>query len=397
MEFKNLTQYLNSLVFEKNVPCVDCIVYKNHEMLYRHFVGKSDIEADKDIAGNELYFIFSMTKIVTCTAALQLYEKGKYHLGDPIYKYMPEFKSMKITADAVNTNAASKITTGQIIGSADIHTDGGLATRHITVQDLFTMSAGFDYNIEAPYIKAALAEGKISTLDLMGAMSNAVLGFEPGTRFNYSLCHDLLGALIEIWSGESLGEYANKNIFEPLGLKNTFFGMPNAEQKNKMAARYIFNNGTPERLPLENPYNLSPAYQSGGAGLCSTAEDYALFLDALACGGIGKTGKRILNESTVKLMRTDRLSGQASIDFNNTLGGYGYGLGVRVHKDPAVSGSLSPLGEFGWDGAAGCFGMVDTDSQISLTHFQQIHAWDLSQRNGLRNALYKDLKNESAN
>ncbi len=390
MEFKNLTEYLNSLVFDKNVPCVDCIVYKNHELIYRHFVGKSDIEADKAIMGNELYFIFSMTKIVTCTAALQLYEKGKYSLDDPLSKYMPEFKNMKIAANAVNTDA-SKITTGQIMGSADISIGSGYAKNKITVRHLLTMSAGFDYNIDAPYLKAALANGKTSTRDLMSAMSNAVLGFEPGTRFNYSLCHDILGALIEIWSGEHLGEYARKNIFEPLGLRNTFFGVPSAEQKSKMAARYIFNNEAPERLPLENPYNLSPHYQSGGAGLCSTTEDYALLLDALACGGVGKTGNRILREDTVALMRTDQLSGQASADFNDTLGGYGYGFGVRVHKDHTVSGSLSPIGEFGWDGAAGCFGMVDPENQISLTHFQQIHAWDLSQRNGLRNALYKDI------
>ncbi|MDO4608213.1 MAG: serine hydrolase domain-containing protein [Clostridia bacterium] len=388
MNFSILTDYLNTLVYDKNTPCVDCIVYKNHKMIYRHFAGKSDLEADKDVSGDELYFIFSMTKLVTCTAALQLYEKGKYNLDDPISKYMPEFKKMKITADAPHADDTAKITTGHSIGSADIHIGSGYAKNAITVRHLFTMSAGFDYNIEAPFIKTALAEGKTDTRNLMGAMSNAVLGFEPGTCFNYSLCHDILGALIEIWSGESLGEYIRKNIFEPLCLKNTFFGVPSPEQKVKMAARYIFNDkGNPQRLPLENPYNLSPDYQSGGAGLCSTTEDYALLLDALACGGLCKTGNRILREDTVKLMHTDQLNGK-----EGPFEGYGYGLGVRVHRDPQKSGSLSPIGEFGWDGAAGCFGMVDADLQISLTHFQHIHAWDLNQRNGLRNALYLSLE-----
>ncbi len=387
MKFKNLTEYLDSLVHEKNTPCVDCIVYKNHEMVYRHFAGKSDLEANKVIKGDELYFIFSLTKIVTCMAALLLYEKGKFGLDDPISKYMPEFEKMKITADTPQTDNIAKITTGHNIGGADIHTGSGYAKNKITVRHLFTMSAGFDYSIEAPHIKNALAVGKTGTRDLMSAMADAVLGFEPGTRFNYSLCHDVLGALIEVWSGELLGDYARKNIFEPLGLKNTFFGTPNEEQKLKMAARYVFNDqGKAERLPLENPYNLSPDYQSGGAGLNSTTEDYALILDALACGGVGKTGNRILLEDTVKLMHTDQLNGM-----DGPFEGYGYGLGVRVHKNPNLSGSLSPIGEFGWDGAAGCFAMVDPKTHISLTHFEHIHAWDLAQRNGLRNALYNDL------
>ncbi len=392
MDFSILTDYLNSLVYDKNTPCVDCIVYKNHQMIYRHFAGKSDLEANKDIAGDELYFIFSMTKLVTCTAALQLYEKGKYNLDDPISKYMPEFKHMKISSDSVDLENAKKVTSGALLGDCVSHNESGCAQTEITVKHLFTMTAGFDYNISSPYIQSALADGKSSTRDLVGALSGAVLGFEPGSRFNYSLCHDLLGALIEIWSGTSFGEYTKQNIFDPLGLKNTFFGVPTPEQASKMAARYTFNaDGRPERLPLENPYNLSPDYQSGGAGLCSTTEDYAVFLDALACGGVGKDGGTILSPKTLALMSTNQLSGQACDDFNEVCPGYCYGLGVRVHNDPKKSGSLSPIGEFGWDGAAGGFAMVDSENRISFTFFQHAHAWDLNNRNGLRNALYKSL------
>ncbi len=393
MNFSILTDYLNSLVYQKNTPCVDCIVYQNHKMIYRHFAGKSDLEADKDIVGDELYFIFSMTKIITCVAALQLYEKGKYNLDDPVSKFLPEFAKMKVGTDNLDLEKVNKVASGTVIGDTANHSENGYAKNPITVRHLFTMTAGLDYNIFAPYIKSALAEGKTTTRDLATALSKTVLGFEPGTRFNYSLCHDLLGALIEIWSGISLGEYMKENIFEPLGLKNTFFGVPSAEQKNKMAARYIFDSkGAVKRLLLKCEYNLSPEYQSGGAGLCSTTEDYALFLDALACGGIGKSGNRILSESTVKLMSTNQLHGQSVLDFNEICPGYGYGLGVRVHKNPKVSGSLSPIGEFGWDGAAGGFAMADPHSKISFTFFQHAHAWDLNNRNGLRNALYKSLK-----
>ena len=271
------------------------------------------------------------------------------------------------------------------------------AKNSIIVKDLFTMCAGLDYNLKADGIKNAIKNKKTSTRDLVAAMSETILGFEPGTRYRYSLCHDVLGALIEIWSGKKLSEYMQENIFGPLGMKNTFFGVPNdGNILSKMVARYEFDEKrNVRRLPLECRFNLSPEYQSGGAGLCSCTEDYAIFLDALSCGGIGKNGHRILADETVKLMGTDHLSGMCSEDFDKMRPGYGYGLGVRVHKDKDRSGSLSPIGEFGWDGAAGCFSMVDTENKISLTFFQQVHAydpnWDLITQTELRNALYLSL------
>ncbi len=392
MKFSKLTDYLNYLVEEVKTPGVDCIVYKDHEVIYRYFAGMSDIEANKAVKGDEIYIIFSMTKMLTCTAALQLYEKGKFLMSDPISQYLPEFERMQITADALDTEAALKVASGSSMGEAVKNSNDGYAKNPITVRDLFTMSAGLDYDLQADGIKAALAEGKTSTRDLVGAMSKTILGFEPGTRYRYSLCHDVLGALVEIWSGMSLGEYMTENIFRPLGMKNTFFGVPTDEERlSRMAARYTFADGKPERLPLECVYNLSPDYESGGAGLCSTTEDYALFLDAMACGGMGKSGNRILSSETVKLMQTDHLTGERSADFDAMREGYGYGLGVRTHINKAKSGSLSPIGEFGWDGAAGGFSMVDTENKISMTYFQEIHAWDLRLQMGLRNALYSSL------
>ncbi len=395
MDFTNLTNYLKYLVNEVNTPGVDCIVYKDHEQVYRYFTGKSDIEADKAMTGDELYLIFSMTKMLTCTAALQLYEKGKYIMSDPISKYLPEFAKMKITSDSLDMETAAKVASGKSMGATSKTTESGYANNPITVIDLFTMSAGLDYNLGADGIKEALSAGRTSTRELVRAMSKTILGFEPGTRYNYSLCHDVLGALIEIWSGMKLGEYMEENIFKPLGMKNTFFGVPkDKERLSKMSALYTFNgDGKPERLPLVCAYNLSEDYESGGAGLCSCTEDYALFLDALACGGVGKSGNRILSRATVELMATDHLSGQRSEDLCNMIGkGYGYGLGVRVHINKAETGSLSPIGEFGWDGAAGSFSMVDPVNKLSITYFQHVHEWDRRLQSGLRNALYSGIE-----
>ena len=374
MELPNLKNYMDRLVAQYNVPGVDCIVYRNHEMIFRYYTGLRDLENKKPMTGKELFIIFSMTKMLTCACALQLLEKGKYVLSDPVSKYLPEFEKMKVYSQA----ASSEIRDAQ---------------NPITVKDLFTMGAGLDYDLHAPGIEKALRQGKTTTRELVAAMSETVLGFEPGTRFRYSLCHDVLGALIEVWSGKSFGAYMKETILDPLGMKNTFFGVPKDESLlERMAARYAYTpDRTIERLPLECMYNLSPQYESGGAGLISTTEDYALFLDAMANGGTARNGYQILAPATVVLMGTNHLTGQQLEDFGKMRPGYGYGLGVRTHLDKTRSGSLSPLGEFGWDGAAGGFAVVDPKNKVSLTYYQEVHRWDVRIQTEMRNAMYADL------
>ncbi len=389
MEFENLKNYMDELVSDPLRPSADVLVYRNHELLFRYFTGVKDIENGGEIKGDEYYFIYSMTKMITCCCALQLLEQGKYNLDDPISRFLPEFTKMKITTDALNTENAAKIASGQSVGESVAANGDGYAKTSITVRHLFTMTAGLDYNLFDDVIKGAIANGKTTTQELVRAMADKTLGFEPGTRFRYSLCHDVLAALVEIWSGQKFSDYLRKNIFEPLGMKNTFFGY--ADDMSKMPTLYSKYEGREFRKEVfKCVYNLSDNYESGGAGLTSTTEDYALFLDAVACGGIGKTGNRILKEETVKLWGTNQLSGEAAVDFDQMRRGYGYGLGVRVHIDPTRSGTISPIGEFGWDGAAGAFSMVDPINKISITYFQNVMGYAPNQC-ALRNALYKDL------
>lgn len=390
VNFLNLKNYIDEIITRYNVPGADCIVYKEHEQVFRYFTGMSDVENNKAMNGTELYLIYSMTKMLTCVCALQLFEKGKYTMSDPLSKYLPEFEKMNISYDEFDTKSSSKITTGDVDKEDTKTQEDGYAENQITILDLFTMGAGLDYDLDDDAIKNALATGKTTTRELVGAMANKVLGFEPGTRFRYSLCHDVLGALVEVWSGEKFGEYMKNHIFNPLGMKNTFFQVPEDEKLfNKIAARYTYNElGNLIRTPIECRHNLTKNYESGGAGLVSCTEDYALFLDALSCGGMGKTGKRILSPLTVELMGINHLKGKQLDDFYDLRPGYGYGLGVRTHIDKTKSGSLSPIGEFGWDGAAGAFSMVDTKNKISLTYFQHVSRWDPKMHIELRNALY---------
>lgn len=370
MNFEKLERALDRLIGEWNTPGVDCIVCCENKQIFRYCNGKRDNERNIDIDGTELYPIFSMTKMITCVAALQLFEKGCYSMNDPLSKYIKEFEKMKLTG-------------------------GGYAKNPITIKHLFTMSAGLNYNLYADGIKRARSEGRISTREIVKALSETELSFEPGTFFEYSLCHDVLGAVIEIWSGMSLGEYMKKNIFEPLGMKDTFFRLPkDTERLSRIPQMYTYQeDGSLKISPLECPYNLSDEYESGGAGLVSSAEDYALFLDAVANGGRGRSGNQILNPSSIELMRTNHLNEKQLSYFSGELRkGYGYGLGVRTHLFPEKSGSKSPVGEFGWDGAAGAFALVDPERKLSLTYFQQALLWDIEIQGVLKNALYESLE-----
>lgn len=393
MQFVNLKKCIDKIVSDYNTPSGDVAVYQNHKLLFRYFTGMSDIENNKQISGNELYIIFSMTKMLTCACALQLLEQGKYTLDDKLSKYLPEYEKMKITTSELNAQDAVKIASGNSVGSKAVSLGNGFAKTPITIRHLFTMTAGLDYAIYCDEIQSKIKQGKKTTRELVAAMADKPLGFEPGTRFNYSLCHDVLGALIEVWSGQKFGDYMSENLLKPLGMNDTFFGLPkDAERLSRMAASYRFDqNHIPQRIDLFCGYNLTDEYQSGGAGLISTTQDYALFLDAIACGGVSADGKRILKEDTINLWKTNALSGKAAEDFDLLRAGYGYGLGVRTHINPARSGSLSPVGEFGWDGAAGGLAMVDSENKISLTYMQQAQNWDGAIHKEIRNALYKDL------
>ena len=394
MAFERVRSILDSFV-QEGIPGVDCIITIDHEEVFRYFTGYADRETGRKIDGIELYLIFSMTKMLTCTCALQLYEQGRFRLDDPVSQYLPAFFQMQLTEQTMDTSAGAKVATGSTMGEHTAVTRDDTAKNPITVKNLLTMTAGLDYNLYAPGIRAAIEAGKSTTQELVEAMAQTVLGFEPGTRFRYSLCHDVLGALIEKWSGMSLGEYMQKHIFAPLGMTNTFFGIPKEEkQLQALPKLYRFDEDHRKVVParLENPYQLSECYESGGAGLTSTTSDYALFLDALACDGMSKNGYQLLQPSSVELMSQNHLTGQALEDFHALHRGYGYGFGVRTHMDSSQSGSLSPLGEFGWDGAAGAFSLVDRKNKLSVSYFQHVHETGFAFQRRLRNALYQDLE-----
>lgn len=359
MNLTKLTEYLETLP-GRGIPSVDCMIYKEHELVYRHMCGTTDAEYTKAVQGDELYLMFSMTKVQTMTAVLQLVEQGKLSLEDEVSAYLPAYKNLTVKVD----DKVEEVKTPMLI------------------KHLLSMQSGLDYDLERPGIKRVLQEKgqQATTREIVEALVESPLIFVPGEHFQYSLSHDVAAAIVEVVSGMSFGEYLKKNIWEPLKMERTFFAKP-VNHLDKLVTQFEMNmeGKTIPMAPTCN-YQFSECYESGGAGLVSCTEDYAVFADTLACGGISKDGVRIIKPETIELMKQNQLCEASQQEIIQNMGrlGYGYGCGVQVLLQPELLGSPAPAGVFGWDGAAGSCIIMDTASKISLVYTQHVRSCGLA-------------------
>lgn len=339
--FEKLGAFADSFL-EMGTPGYDLLVYQNGQCIYRRTRGVSDVEKQIPMNGKERYNIYSCSKLITVTAAMQLWEKGLFALEDKLSDYLPEFSEMTVKTE----NGIEK------------------AEKPILIKHLFEMTAGFSYRIvTSEQLQLAIREtgGRCTTLETMKYLAREPLEFEPGTSWLYSLAHDVLAALVEIWSGERFGLYVKKNIFDPLGMTHSTFNLPE-DELDTIAAQYRFHPETHERYNCGKNimfYKLGREYESGGAGCISTAEDYMKFLEGL------RTAK-LLKAETVQLIATDRLEGPARVAAGCNLRGYGLGVRCPRKENPGR------LTDFGWGGAAGAGFGIDPVHNVSFLYIQHV-------------------------
>lgn len=376
MDQTMLTNYLDSLE-KPGIPGCDCVIYHKRKSIFRHISGFADSAKTKPLTRTNTYWLYSASKIITCAAVLQLVEKGSISLDAPVSDYLPEYKNLKVKYGSEVKQAKSKI----------------------TIRHLLSMQSGMNYNLEAPSILKVLndSKGKATTRQIVEALADEPLDFEPGTHFQYSLSHDVLGAVIEEVSGRKFGIYLYENIFKPLGMKNTGFELT-TERKSNLSDQFLFNMDTmsSELMSSENCYVLSQNYESGGAGLISTVDDYILFLDAMCNYGISYDGYRLLSREFIDEMRSDQLHYISKKDFDlRGKIGYSYGLGVRTLVEREKSGARSPIGEFGWDSAAGAYALIDVENSLAIFYMQHVRKCEYAYNvihPRIRNLTYEMLK-----
>lgn len=332
------TKALCDSFLDMGIPGFDMIVYHNGQEVLRYFNGFSDREKKIPIRGDERYYIYSCTKPITVTCAMQLFEQGKFSLDDPVSKYLPEFTHMQVK------------------------TEDGLvdAQRPILVRHLFTMTAG----IVRTRQKILNSLGDPTLRETMKAFAREPLEFQPGDRYQYSLNHDVLGALIEIWSGESFQDYAKNHIFDPLGMKDTTYKL-SVEDIPKLAVLYKWDKESGLILREEvTQEQVNKKYVCGGAGVVSTVTDYIKFCEAL------REGEKLLKRETIRLMTQDHLTPWQK-RFNWKDKPHSYGLGMRVpSRDPHTE--IRDWVDFGWSGMAGAFMAVDIPNKVTMFYVQHV-------------------------
>ncbi len=334
-------------------------VMRNDEVFYEGSFGYADIESKTPMSSeNTVFPIASMSKVVTVAAVMQLYEQGLFKMWDPVSRFLPGFKNPKSALEKPD-------------GSVEIVSAKG----EVTMRQLFTMTSG------VPYGWAETAAGRIrmekekewmeskapfpGTPEYCNLVGQLPLAFEPGERWMYGFSIDVLGAVLEVLTGKTLGEYLRQNILDPLGMRDTGFFVP-AEKHSRIATLYHIQEGL---RPDDREYpSAKPAFESGGGGLFSTVGDYSRFAQMLLHGGT-LDGVRILGRKTVDLISTDHLTPeQRKGDSWDTQRGYSYGLGVRVMTNPELAGINGSVGEWGWDGAFGNWFCVDPKEKLTCVY-----------------------------
>jgi CubicO group peptidase (beta-lactamase class C family) len=316
------------------------VLARNGEVMHTSTAGYADLEADRPMTADTVVRIASMSKPVTAVAALMLIEDGVIALDDPVSDYIPSFANVRV-ATALQRDESFEIPT----------TD---AERPITVEDLLTHTSGlgylFDYqsNLGALYIGNDIyaAEGDMDSR--METLAGLPLYFQPGSAWFYSYASDVLGHLVSVASGQSLEDFTQTRIFQPLGMDDTTFFLRD-DQRDRLAAVYTHDeDGQLTRVPSAEDTVSVAAFEAGGAGLFSTANDYIRFAQMLANGG-ALDGARLLSADTVAAMSTAHVQADRMPDRMDSVDlGYGYGVGV-IYDGPGEH-PVRAQGDFGWSG-----------------------------------------------
>jgi len=354
---QQLDQGMQAYIDQKQLAGMVTVLARHGKVVHEKTYGVMDLQSNEPMKTDSIVRIYSMTKPVTGVAMMMLYEEGKWRINDPIAKYIPEFKDLKVFAGMGAD--------GKPILEAPKHAP--------TMGELMSHTAGFTYGAfgASPVDKMYQASNPLTSANLqefIGKMAQLPLAYQPGEGWVYSVSVDIQGYIVEKLSGQPLGTFMRERIFNPLGMKDTGFSVP-ADKVNRVAT--IYTGSAKGIVPLPRDPNISkePGLPQGGGGLYSTAPDYLRFVQMLANEG-QLDGKRLLSPSSVRLMRTNRVSDEVKASGKFGIGNYrqqpglGFGLDFAILEDPLRLGSTAGAGSYLWDGIAGTWFWVDPTNDV---------------------------------
>src|SRR6266850_1324025 len=359
------------------VPGVTVMVARRGQIGWFEALGKQSPASTTPMAHNSIFRIFSMTKPVVSVGIMMLLEEGHFLLNDPIAKYIPEFSNQKV---GVENN-----------GKLDLVP----LTRPITIQDLLRHTSGITYDhtgnglVQQLYQRSRLRSRKISNAEHAALVASLPLMCQPGAEWNYSRSTDVLGRIIEVVSGKSLGAFLTERILAPLQMAETAFHTGEANA-GRLAEPFPTDPWNGDKVQLFNMLE-KPAMESGGGGMVSTTMDYARFCQMLLNGG-ALDGNRIVGRKTLQLMASDHLGRNVKVDSPLMPAGHGFGLGFAVRTHQGIAPFPGSLGQFFWSGMAGTFFFIDPAEDLFTVFMMQGPGQRQYTRSMVRNLVYAAIE-----
>lgn len=359
------------------------LIARHGKIVHFEAAGARGIEDDRPMERDALFRIFSMTKPITTVAAMILYEEGRFQLNEPVARYLREFEGQRLFRD------------GQLVPPDS----------PMTIEQLMTHTAGLGSASDSPHpVEQAYREAELFTSENLNEftarLARLPLRFQPGQRYHYSVATDVLGALVERLSGMSLETFFKQRIFEPLGMHDTFFNVPE-DKLSRVAANHYWDKDQQATRPVPEAYQSALTGVTlfpGGHGLISSAMDYLVFCEMLRRGGSFE-GTRILGPKTVQFMTLDHLGetlrnrGASEFPAYHLYPGQSFGLGFGVITEPGRSGVISSLGAYSWGGAANTKFWVDPEEDLVAILMTQIlgSPWSDQTRFKMKVSTYQAL------
>ncbi len=365
-KLSKLQSVLDEMVDTGYVAGVSALVIKGGQEQGYFEAGYQDLSSQKKLSRDTIFRMYSMTKPVTATAAMILLEEGKIDLFDPVSKYLPGFKNQKVIRNGIEEPVK----------------------KEMTIQNLLNMTSGLTYGGESSaaecrsqklideIVEKLDTPQALTTVEIANRIGQQPLAFHPGEKWQYGFSADVLAALVEVVSGMRYSDFLQEKIFLPLGMKDTGFFVPEDKQDRLTKIYRQTENGLIEELYPNLGVSVSqdklPAFESGGAGLVSTIDDYSRFAQMLLNGG-SLDGVKILSPATVEFMTTAHVTPQQQESVNSweSLAGYTYGNLLRIMDKPELALGLGSKGEYGWDGWLGTYMVNDPAHDLTFLIMQQ--------------------------
>jgi CubicO group peptidase (beta-lactamase class C family) len=371
-----ITELLHEDVGKGAIPGAVLLISRRGKIAYFEAVGRLDPQANSKMGKDAIFRIYSMTKPIVTACAMMLVEQGRLALGDPVAKYLPEFKDVKVGVEKRGDDGKATL---ELVAPA----------RPMTIQDLMRHTSGLTYGffggaVGKAYGKANLQAADPDNAELAARLAKLPLAHQPGTTWEYSQSTDVLGRVVEVVTGKPLSQALKEMLLAPLGMVDTSFYVTDPAKQKRLAEPFA---GDRTIGPLRDP-RVVRKLESGGGGLMGTTEDYARFLQMVANGG-ALDGRRYLSPSTIAYMTSDHMGDVIRRGPHDLLGpGYRFGLGFAVRTDAGVAAVAGSTGDYYWGGAAGSYFWVDPKERMLVVFMVQAPSKRARYWTLLRNVVY---------